>query len=311
MRNRLAIVIGVVLGILTAVMVRAYVLGREMDIKRQLLKGQEPTPVLVALRDVPASTILRDDMVGMENRPAFAIQPHTIYDPGDALGKMTVVPLYKGEQVSQSKLAQLGTIGGLSVKTPPGKRAITMAIDAITGVGGMVKPGDYIDLMGVFNVPGPSGGQPSAVTLTLLQRVELLAVGDRLSSFSEDEEEDGASRSATTVTLALTPQDAQLVLFARAAQGQLHLALRAPADSAMVANLTPTTLETLLGIILGPKAMELAQQNQAAALRQQRQVEVYRGLDREIVALSEQLPLPMLPAPMPAPAEPEEDTKAP
>jgi hypothetical protein len=70
----------------------------------------------------------------------------------------------------------------------------------------------------------------------------------------------------------------------------LQLALRPPADTAAVTNLVPTTQETLLGFILGPQALELAKQAQAAALQQKtppKTVEVFRGLEKEVVKLSE------------------------
>ncbi len=286
MRNRLGIIIGVALGIITVIMVRFYIQQREHELTRELRRGQEPTPVLIAQENIATSTVIRDEMVALENRPSYSIQPHALVDPADAVGKVALVPLYKGEQVSDSKLARHGAVHALSVKTPPGKRAVTIGVDILSGVGGLVKPGDHVDILGVFAVPG--GGDKSVLTMTLLQRVEVLAVGTQLSE-REDEEEGGghAANPAANVTLALTPQDAQLILFARAAQAQLQLTLRPPADTTAVANLTPTTQETLLGLILGPQALELAKQAQAASLQKvsPKTVEIFRGLEKEVVQL--------------------------
>lgn len=288
MRNRLPILIGAILGILTIILVRAYMQQREQELRRQLLKGQEPIPVLVALKNVPANARIEDGMVEVQQRPAYSIQPHALTDSGDAVGKITVIPLYEGEQVTDAKLSRPENVEALSMKTPPGKRAVTMNVDTVSGVAGLIKPGDYVDVLGVFAGPNPMNpsGERSVVTVTLLQRVEVLAVGRHLTAASVEGQDAGV---ADNVTMALTPQDAQLITFAKAAQGQLQLSLRPRADTVSLADLPPTTQETLLGVILGPKALEQLKQQvpEVAKKAPERTVEVFRGLKREVVALPE------------------------
>ncbi len=291
MRNRLPLIIGAVLGVLTVVFVQMYIQQHEKILKRQLLKGQEPVPVLIAAKDVSRDTILKDDMVKMENRPAYAIQPHAIMDPGEAIGLVVLVPIYAGEQVTDSKLARPDTVEALSMKTPPGRRAVTIAVDNISGVGGLVKPGDFVDLLGTFALPNP-GGDKAAVTVTLLQRIEVLAVGAKFSAAAEEGNENASAGPANNLTLALTPQQAQLILFAREAQGQLQLALRSRSDTNALTDLSPTTQETLLGVILGPKMLEMAKQAPVVKKAPEHTVEVYRGLEREVVVLPEMAPEP-------------------
>jgi pilus assembly protein CpaB len=221
-------------------------------------------------------------MVTVEARAAYSIQPHALDDSADALGMMTLIPIYQGEQVTDAKLARPDEANALSMKTPQGKRAVTIGVDAISGVSGLIKPSDYVDVMGVFSVPGGGGG---VVTLTILQRLEVLAVGSQLSSVSDDEEGGGDG----TITLALTPQEAQLLMFARAAQAQLQLALRTKTDTVALADLTPTTQDTLMAIILGPKALELLKQPEIAKAPE-KTVEIFRGLKKEVVALPAEAP---------------------
>lgn len=289
LRNRLPLIIGVILGLLTIGMVKLYIQQRETQLKRQLLRGQEPVPVLIATRDIPSDTVLRDDMLALESRPALAVQPHAVMDPGAAIGLVTIAPIYTGEQVSDSKLTRPDTAEALSMKTPPGKRAMTINVDAVTGVAGLIKPGDFVDIMGTFALPNPTG-ERAAATVTLLQRVEVLAVGHKFSSAAEEEEAAGPS---DTLTLALTPQEAQLLLFARAAQAQLQLSLRSRNDTSPVADLQPTTNDTLLGVILGPKLLEMAKPPSPGQMKPpEKKVEVYRGLQKEVVSLSEEPPGP-------------------
>ena len=278
MRNRLWVVIGVTLGLLTAILVNTYIRQEIAKARRQLMVGREPTEVLVAAADIPEQTTITADMVQVEVRPADAIQPKSLDNQGAAIGKIALVPIYKGSQILDSTLATPENANTLSQKTPPGKRAVTIGIDNISGVGGFIHPGDHVDMLGIFSLPTPDGKQ-AVVTVTLLQRVLVLAAGGR---FSEAKSE-GAS-TADTVTLALTPQETELVLFGRA-QGQLQLSLRPRVDSEVVADLKPMSLDALAATILGP---QLAQQAAAAASQKPaRQVEIYRGLQREVVALPE------------------------
>jgi len=286
--NRLAVALALVFGVLTVVLVRAYVQQRERELRRELLRGQEPVPVLVAVEDIPKGTTIDEDHVSVEARPAYAIQPHALQQVAAAYGLVAVIPLYKGEQLTDAKLARPGATEALSLKTPPGKRAVTIGADALGGAGGMVKPGDFVDVIGIFALPGAEG-QTTSVTVTLLQRIEVLAVGGRLSAVDE-----GASTAGgdNTLTLALTPEEAQLVLFAQSARAELQLVLRSQADTAPVAGLAPTTQETLLGFILGPEALEAAKQQALAVPLQPRTrtVEVIRGREREQVSVPEDAP---------------------
>jgi len=283
--NRLTMVIGLVLALVTVVSIQAYLKDNEQRLRHELLRGQEPIPVLIALQDIPPNTQVRDNMVAVETRPAYSIQPHALDDPALALGMMTLIPIFQGEQVTDAKLARVDEANALSMKTPQGKRAVTIGVDAISGVSGLIKPSDYVDIMGVFSVPGGGGG---VVTLTLLQRVEVLAVGSKLSA-APDEEDNGGG-IAGTITLALAPQEAQLLMFARAAQAQLQLALRTKTDTVALADLTPTTQDTLMGIILGPKALEMLRQAPPEMKAPDKTVEVFRGLKKEVVALPAETP---------------------
>jgi len=286
-RNRLWAIIGLALGLLTAFLVHTYIQQREAQLRRELLRGREPTPVLVAAQDIAAGARIEPAMVATATQPADGIQPHALTQPAQAAGKVAVVPIYKGEQILNSKLERPHTSQTLSMKLSPGKRAITINIDPITGVGGFIRPGDFVDVLGLFQLPTPDGRQ-AGVTVTLLQRVPVLAAGA-----ATDGGPAGGGGRTDTVTLALSPQEAELVLFARA-QGQLQLALRSQADSQVVTDLAPMTVDTLIALILGPQALQPPPPEEVEAppepTRQERRVEVYRGLDKEEVVVFSELP---------------------
>lgn len=281
MRNRLWVAIALVLGLLTTVLVNSYI-HQEIDkAKRQFMVGRGPVSVLVAVADIPPQSSIAPEMVAMETRPEDAIQPKALTDPEGAIGKITLAPIYQGEQILDSKLATPENANTLSQKTPPGRRAVTIGIDTISGVGGFIHPGDFVDILGIFNLPTPDGKQV-IVTVTLLQRVAVLAAGARFS-----EQGEGANE-ANTLTLALTPQETELVLFARE-QGKLQLSLRPRVDSEILADLKPMSIDALVAAILGPQLAQAPPPPPPTEPEKKavRQVEIFRGLEREVVSLPE------------------------
>lgn len=278
LRNRLALIIAFAVAVSTALMVAAYIRTREIQIRRELMRGREPTPVLMATQDIPESTHIDESMIALINRPADSLQPHAISNPGEAIGKIAVVPIYQNEQILDSKLERPQHASTLSAKTPSGKRAVTLAVDAITGVGGFISPGDFVDILGLFQIPTPDGKQVP-ITITLLQRVQVLATGRTSAPVRGS----GEAGPADTVTLALTPEETELLLFARV-QGQIQFSLRPKTDSAVLAQVQPMTIDKLIAHILGPTAMQPPPPPPPPAPVEHR-VEIYRALNREVVTV--------------------------
>jgi pilus assembly protein CpaB len=123
-------------------------------------------------------------------------------------------------------------------------------VDSISGVSGLLTPGDRVDLLGTFPVsskeeliPDASGGgSVGYVTMTLLQNVTLLAVGQQLSSVSA--QQDGRRNNYSTVTLSVTVDEAELLTIAQT-RGKLMLLLRNREDIKTVA-VTKRTLKEVL-----------------------------------------------------------------
>lgn len=131
------------------------------------------------------------------------------------IGKIALVKIEKG---APFELAHLGPMG-LSAKIPNGMRAVSVGVDAVINVGGFVQPGDHVDVVATY-----TRGE-RAYSETILQNVELLAVGQRIKA--SERENDQQERK--TATLIVTPDQAQVVTLAEN-QGKLRLVLRNPND---------------------------------------------------------------------------------
>jgi pilus assembly protein CpaB len=116
--------------------------------------------------------------------------------------------------------------GGLAERVEKKQRAISISVDNTSAVSGLVRPNDKVDIVGTFRFPVQQANSGlDVVTWTLLQDVTVLAVGQSMSRGAQDPRQRGYS----TLTLALSPEEAELIIFAEQ-KGKLTLTLRNPAD---------------------------------------------------------------------------------
>ncbi|MBC7324510.1 MAG: Flp pilus assembly protein CpaB, partial [Moorella sp. (in: Bacteria)] len=129
---------------------------------------------------------------------------------------------------------------GLAFLVSPGKRAATIAVNDVSGLAGLLRPGDRVDVAGTVDVP--LGSARETVTSLLIQNVHVLAV----NQFADPSPVKSSNKSTQTqtITLEVTPQQAQTLILA-AERGSVRLLLRSPGDEAEVA-LPSVRLENLV-----------------------------------------------------------------
>jgi len=139
----------------------------------------------------------------------------------------------------QQQMGQKGPAGekrrsktSLAIKTPEGKRAVTVMIDSLSAVGGLLNAGDFVDVIAHLNVPVSSYvSSPEAkkthntVTAMIFQDLQVLAVNTNLDEPGYYDEQQ--TTPSLKVTFAVDPQEAGLLAFADI-NGKLELALRSP-----------------------------------------------------------------------------------
>ncbi len=128
----------------------------------------------------------------------------------------------------------------LAIKTPAGKRAVTVNITTLSAVGGLLNPGDVVDVLVHLSIPsvdnvavekkdGSKEKETTKTTITLFQGIQILAIG---SNVNEPADFDGQQKSSNLIiTLAVDPQQAELIAFAES-YGKLQLVLRGPGERA-------------------------------------------------------------------------------
>ncbi|HBV98143.1 MAG: pilus assembly protein CpaB [Peptococcaceae bacterium BICA1-7] len=176
-------------------------------------------PVAVARVNIPARQVISEQMVEFTQMPSNYANPASLGKPEDVVGKITRSDIYAGEQVLKNNIANSNDPGeGLAMTVEPGRRGMTVAINDITGVAGLLRPGDQVDVLGTFLV------ENQTITSLVVQNIRVLAVNKSTSSVS-----DNKPAQTGTLTLSLSPVEAQQLTLA-AEKGNIRVLLRTPAD---------------------------------------------------------------------------------
>lgn len=247
------------LAILAAVVLQKG-LSRDLEAKATL---EEPVEVVAAERDIlPGTPLVREDIEPL-SIPRKALAPSTVTSEHGTtlLGQALVRPRRKGEQLSWFDVAEHGR--GLASAVPPGERAVTLGVNDRSGLSGMLKPNDRVDVLFLSTQTAlREGGGDRSFARVLLPNVTVLAVGTRTGLDSTPAEE----AAYGTVTLACAPEEAAALALAQS-RGELVLVLRNPEDHAATA---PVVLEET----------DLVSGGDLARRRQER-LEIYRRGVRE------------------------------
>ncbi len=296
-RQRLILITGIILALLAVVMIKVYLNQQRRSVQEQAKRAlaqiqANQTAVLVAKADIARGTVIEADLLDTAIIPNQYIQPQAVSSLDRIAGMVAIASISKGEQITLSKLAQAKHVGGgvLAEITPVGKRAITISVDNIASLAGMIKPGDYVDVIAMLPVPvqGQGGQQATQVAvLPLFQNILVLAVGQETSPLAQQVErrykKEETKESSPLITLALSPQEANLIAFAQE-QGKIRLALRSPVDS-QIQPVQPASWDTLFQYVM-PKQTAAKPGIKKEEAEATGYVEIYRGLNKERIPLS-------------------------
>lgn len=191
--------------------------------------------VVVAAKDVDLGSRLAPEMLTVVEWPRGSVPTGAIQDQGALLKdpqsqepRVVKVSVFKGEPILESKLAPVGTSGGLSAVIKEGKRAITVRVNDVVGVAGFALPGNYVDiLVNTEDDRTKSDGRNKTISKIVLENILVLAVAQ------EAGRDDTKPKVVSAVTLEVTPEQAENLDLARSV-GTLSLVLRNQIDTAAV-----------------------------------------------------------------------------
>jgi pilus assembly protein CpaB len=227
MKNKLIMAVAILVAALAFLMNWSY-LKKERD---ALYAGAVKVKIIVAKRDLPSMTVLAIEDLALRDEFKSAVGRNAFYedDLDSLLGKKLKYPVKRADPLLWSQVDMPRRIrSGLSQVIEKGKRAVSLSIAGAPAVSGLVQPNDNVDIIGTFTFPSRiNPKQVESVTLTLMQNVSVIATGARVAGQESSRDRDGGY---STVTFAVTPREAELLIFAQQTRGQLYLSLRNPED---------------------------------------------------------------------------------
>ncbi len=243
MKQRMVLIISVLVGLLAFGMTQSYFHSKMADIQKerdQLMSTEKRVEVIAAGRELPAGTVLIKKDLLSKSIPIRDLTKNSVLetDKERIFGKKLKYSMDKEETLMWSYVDVPFRPGsGLAPVITAGRRAVSISINGAAGVSGLVQPNDRVDVLGSFTFPSRKDPEKTEwVTLTILQDVSILATGQTLGK-SEFGDRNRVSSGYSTVTVEVTPREAELLVFVENMRGHLTLSLRNPEDVSYEKNL--------------------------------------------------------------------------
>ena len=215
--NKKALFISILLALVSAVFLMQYV--------RSIDKPVEEMPkitIYIAVGSFKAGEeILASDILEKKVDPD-SVSLVGITDKEKIIGKIVKLPILAGEVFTTERTATREEMQ-LSWQIPEGKRAINLFVNESNLFSDLLQVGDRVDIIATFE--GDEGIKP--FVSTIIQDIEILAIGtEKIKDISEKPD---VSALAKTITLAVTPKEAEKIFYA-SMYGQYSLNLRKQGD---------------------------------------------------------------------------------
>jgi pilus assembly protein CpaB len=214
MRSKFILLLAVIMGLITTLLFYQYT--KKLDVEKTA--ASKTIEVVVAKEKIAKNETISTKKLELVNMPESAVLPQSYKSMDDVNGKIATSAIEKGEQILPNRvIRQSKEKIYVSRKIQDGYRAVSIGVDINQSVSNLIEPEDLVDV--VFT--GAQGSQPPGDSTILLEKVKVLAVGQKM--VESDQPKDKAEQYSS-VTLELKPQDA-VKLINSLGQGKIHLIL--------------------------------------------------------------------------------------
>jgi pilus assembly protein CpaB len=186
---------------------------------------------LVAAHPLPAGTLARDEDFAVRSAPlapSGAI-PDTPEARAGLRGSLIRRFLDTGVAVTAEDVLRPRDRGFLASVLAPDTRAVSIKVDAESGVSGLIWPGDYVDVMLTEVNDKADAAHRSLSGATVLHNVRVIAIDQEIAEGASGTTPP-AGKETHTVSLQLAPEQVKTIAVAEGL-GKLSLAIRAAVDT--------------------------------------------------------------------------------
>ena len=222
-RKRILMAVGValLLAVLASLGAYKYLSGQSQIAERARL---QTVGIVVAVVDIPLGSTINPNQVAVSAWPKDNYPKDVVTDLKTVVGRIALRDFVRGEPVVESKLVPLNKPSGLlSLRVPHGMRAFSVKVNEVVGVGGFIVPDTRVDV--VVTTAISSSRQQDQMSKIVLENIQVLAAGQVV-----EQQKDNKPVTVNTVTLAVTPDDAEKLALA-SNDGKIQLVMRNYADT--------------------------------------------------------------------------------
>jgi len=218
-------------------------------VKRAKGAEDEKAQVWVTLQDVPRWTEINEAMIHAVSFPTRAVPNGAFVDKTKLIGRVLRITAPAGLPILETMLLAPGQRPGVVV--PEGFRAVAVKIDEGSGVDYHLQPGSHVDVIGFFKIQ--KGNETDLISRTIVDDVEVAAVGPRTSAIDPNAEGQSSKNGSTrpdkvrAVTLFVKPDQAPLLHMAEQ-RGKIKLSMRNETQSVAAEEHDSVTEAELLGL---------------------------------------------------------------
>jgi pilus assembly protein CpaB len=203
--------------------------------------------VVVAKVDIPEGAAIDRNSLALAGWPAPTVPAGAYSSLDSVVGRVTRVNVFTGEAIVPGRLAPAGTGPGLELKIPPGMRAMAVRINDVAGISGLVQPNSRVDVL--VTIADPVSGKQQAKLF--MENMRVLSVGTEIQRDAS-----GRPNTATTATLAVTPDEAERLAIAMNT-GSIQLVLRGYGDPSAISTGGASSTD-VLSQLRGGRSVQIA-----------------------------------------------------
>ncbi|NIT03840.1 Flp pilus assembly protein CpaB [Candidatus Saccharibacteria bacterium] len=268
-------ILAVAIAVVASVALYNYLKGKEAEV-REAKEAVVTERIVVAAQEIPIGTPVEARQVKLADWPKVNVPMGAFSSIEAVTGRVALQTLMEGDVITEPKLRPTeGPPGVMTYKIPTGHRAMTVAVDQVSGVAGFITPGSMVDIV----LTTETRSRHSPISRIIFQNVPVLATGQII------ETKEGEPVLVPTVTLDVTPEDAEKLATATS-EGQLRLLLRRVGDTE-IAETRGATVTQVIGGVSRPAKKSVKRVAARAPVRRKPRattvdVEVWRAQDKKV-----------------------------
>ncbi len=193
--------------------------------------------VLVATKNLTRGTVISDTDITWKSWPQSQLSPQFIVkgvrDKSDVVGSLVREPINADEPIVDAMFLSKENMSALASVLKPGMRAFNVNVTLASSLGGLINPGDSVDVILSYSLNTSGGVNKEYITKTILFNIPVIAVDQSLSpntvTAKANAKMSGINNNSRNVTLEVTPQQAEILALGQS-MGTLSLSLTGPAS---------------------------------------------------------------------------------